>query len=171
MLGATEDERFPDGGIASGEDVHALVARIYQALRTPFDCHDHQLSSDASIGIAIGPRDGADLFDLLKNADLAMYKAKQAGRSTHRFFSADMDRLAAVGPVSARIVAAHDHPARVSWTSNLDEGTEGADGDMVPLGAVAAIRVLHRLAERTEDPRPACMHQEIARDARSAFDQ
>src|SRR5436309_6052801 len=39
----------------------------------------------------------------------------------------DADRLAAVGPVSARIVAAHDHPARVSWTSNLDEGTEDAD--------------------------------------------
>ena len=42
-------------GIASAEDVHALVARIYQALRTPFDCHGHQLSSDASIGIAIAP--------------------------------------------------------------------------------------------------------------------
>ena len=73
-------------GIESAEDVHALVARIYQALRTPFDCHGHQLSSDASIGIAIAPRDGSDLFDLLKNADLAMYAAKAAGRRTYRFF-------------------------------------------------------------------------------------
>src|SRR6266700_1901084 len=45
----------------------------------------------------------------------------------------DQDRLAAVGPVSARIVAAHDHPARVSWTSNLDEGTEGADAILFQL--------------------------------------
>jgi 6-phospho-beta-glucosidase len=45
----------------------------------------------------------------------------------------DQDRLAAVGPVSARIVAAHDHPARVSWTGNLDEGTEGADAILFQL--------------------------------------
>ena len=81
-------------GIASTEDVQSLVARIYQALRTPFDCHGHQLSSDASIGIAIGPRDGADLFDLLKNADLAMYAAKAAGRRTHRFFDPAMEQQA-----------------------------------------------------------------------------
>ena len=81
-------------GIASGEDVHALVARIYQALRTPFDCHGHQLSSDASIGIAIAPRDGSDLFDLLKNADLAMYAAKAAGRRTYRFFDPEMEQQA-----------------------------------------------------------------------------
>ena len=81
-------------GIASAEDVHALVARIYQALRTPFDCHGHQLSSDASIGIAIAPRDGSDLLDLLKNADLAMYAAKAAGRRTYRFFDPEMEQQA-----------------------------------------------------------------------------
>jgi diguanylate cyclase (GGDEF)-like protein len=81
-------------GIESGEDVHALVARIYQALRTPFDCHGHQLSSDASIGIAIAPRDGSDLFYLLKNADLAMYAAKAAGRRTYRFFDPAMEQQA-----------------------------------------------------------------------------
>jgi diguanylate cyclase (GGDEF)-like protein len=81
-------------GIAGAEDVHALVARIYQALRTPFDCNGHQLSSDASIGIAIAPRDGSDLFDLLKNADLAMYAAKTAGRRTYRFFDPEMEQRA-----------------------------------------------------------------------------
>jgi diguanylate cyclase (GGDEF)-like protein len=78
-------------GIAGAEDVHALVARIYERLRTPFDCHGHQLSSDASIGIAIAPRHGTDLFDLLKNADLAMYAAKSAGRRTYRFFDPAME--------------------------------------------------------------------------------
>ena len=81
-------------GIENAEHVHALVARIYQALRTPFDCHGHQLASDASIGIAIAPRDGTDLFDLLKNADLAMYAAKAAGRRTYRFFDPAMEQQA-----------------------------------------------------------------------------
>ena len=70
------------------------MARIYQALRTPFDCHGHQLSSDASIGIAIAPRHGSDLFGLLKSADLAMYAAKAAGRRTHRFFDPAMEKQA-----------------------------------------------------------------------------
>ena len=52
------------------------------------------LSSDASIGIAIAPRDGSDLFDLLKNADLAMYAAKAAGRRTYRFFDPAMEQQA-----------------------------------------------------------------------------
>jgi diguanylate cyclase (GGDEF)-like protein len=81
-------------GIEGAEDVHALVARIYQGLRTPFDCRGHRLASDASIGIAIAPRDGSDLFDLLKNADLAMYAAKAAGRRTYRFFDPAMEQQA-----------------------------------------------------------------------------
>ena len=81
-------------GIESAEAVHALVARIYQGLRTPFDCRGHRLASDASIGIAIAPRDGSDLFDLLKNADLAMYAAKAAGRRTYRFFDPAMEQQA-----------------------------------------------------------------------------
>ncbi|MFB9268155.1 EAL domain-containing protein [Bradyrhizobium erythrophlei] len=80
--------------IVSDHDVSDLVARIYQAMRTPFDCHGHRLSSDASIGIAVAPRHGSDLFDLLKSADLAMYAAKAAGRRTHRFFDPAMEKQA-----------------------------------------------------------------------------
>ncbi|MCC8954577.1 EAL domain-containing protein [Bradyrhizobium sp. Pear77] len=80
--------------IMSDDDVSDLVARVYQSLRTPFDCHGHRLSSDASIGIAIAPRHGSDLFGLLKCADLAMYAAKAAGRRTHRFFDPAMEKQA-----------------------------------------------------------------------------
>ena len=80
--------------VTSDDEVSALVARIYQALRTPFDCHGHRLCGDASIGIAIAPRHGSDLFGLLKSADLAMYAAKAAGRRTHRFFDPAMERQA-----------------------------------------------------------------------------
>jgi diguanylate cyclase (GGDEF)-like protein len=72
-------------------DVNALVSRIFDAIRTPFECHGHQVTTDASIGIALAPQDGSDLDQILKNADLAMYAAKAAGRRTHRFFAADMD--------------------------------------------------------------------------------
>ncbi len=80
--------------IVADDDVSDLVGRIYQELRTPFDCHGHRLSSDASIGIAVAPRHGSDLFGLLKSADLAMYAAKAAGRRTHRFFDPTMEKQA-----------------------------------------------------------------------------
>jgi diguanylate cyclase (GGDEF)-like protein len=78
-------------GIKDAADVTALVIRIFEAIRTPFECLGHQVTTDASIGIALAPQDGSDLDQILKNADLAMYAAKAAGRRTHRFFAADMD--------------------------------------------------------------------------------
>jgi diguanylate cyclase (GGDEF)-like protein len=72
-------------------DVVALVGAIYEAIRRPFECLGHSLMTDASIGIALAPRDGSDLDELLKNADLAMYDAKSDGRRTYRFFRPDMD--------------------------------------------------------------------------------
>jgi len=80
--------------VAGEADVDALVARIYAALRTPFDCRGHSLAADASIGIALAPQHGADLHGLLKSADLAMYAAKAAGRRTHRFFEPSMETQA-----------------------------------------------------------------------------
>ena len=58
---------------------------------TPFECLGHELTTDASIGIALAPEHGVDLDQILKNADLAMYAAKSAGRRTYRFFEPDMD--------------------------------------------------------------------------------
>src|SRR5689334_8698878 len=77
--------------VYSEDDVNALVARIFGALRMPFDCRGHSLAADASIGIALAPRHGSDLHGLLKSADLAMYAAKAAGRRTHRFFEPSME--------------------------------------------------------------------------------
>jgi diguanylate cyclase (GGDEF)-like protein len=78
-------------GVKSDADVADLVNRIYDAIRVPYECHGHQVTTDASIGIALAPQDGSDLDELLKNADLAMYAAKSAGRRTSRFFKAEMD--------------------------------------------------------------------------------
>jgi diguanylate cyclase (GGDEF)-like protein/PAS domain S-box-containing protein len=75
-------------------DVVEFVTRIHETIRQPYQCLGHQLSTDASIGIALAPRDGTDLEQLIKNADLAMYGAKADGRRTHRFFEPAMDASA-----------------------------------------------------------------------------
>src|SRR5262245_27191464 len=75
-------------------DVLDFVTRIREAVRQPFQCLGHRLSSDASIGIALAPQDGIDLDQLIKNADLAMYGAKADGRRTYRFFEPAMDASA-----------------------------------------------------------------------------
>ena len=81
-------------GIESSADVLAFVTQIHEAIRRPYHCLGHQLSTDASIGIALAPQDGADLDQLIKNADLAMYGAKAEGRRTYRFFVPEMDASA-----------------------------------------------------------------------------
>jgi diguanylate cyclase (GGDEF)-like protein/PAS domain S-box-containing protein len=77
--------------IKDRQDVADLVTRIFRAIRVPYECLGHQVTTDASIGIALAPQHGGDLNQLLKNADLAMYAAKAAGRRTYRFFEPEMD--------------------------------------------------------------------------------
>jgi diguanylate cyclase (GGDEF)-like protein len=72
-------------------EVVDLVTRAFDAIRAPYECLGHQVTSDASIGIALAPQHGADLDQILKNADLAMYAAKSAGRRTWRIFQPAMD--------------------------------------------------------------------------------
>ena len=77
--------------VKTPDDVTDLLNDIFNAIREPFDCFGHQLSTDASIGVALAPEHGVDLAQILKNADMAMYAAKSAGRRTYRFFEPDMD--------------------------------------------------------------------------------
>src|SRR5665647_2751805 len=78
-------------GVRRSADTMDLIAQIYQAIREPYECVGHLLTTDASIGIALAPQDSSDLDQLLKNADLAMYEAKADGRRTYRFFEPGMD--------------------------------------------------------------------------------
>ncbi|MCK1336199.1 EAL domain-containing protein [Bradyrhizobium sp. 38] len=77
--------------VTSLDQVNELVARLFEAIRVPFDCMGHHLATDASIGIALAPDHGTALDQILKNADMAMYAAKAAGRRTYRFFEPEMD--------------------------------------------------------------------------------
>jgi len=68
-----------------------LASRLVEALAMPYVIQDHQLAIGCSIGIAMAPLDGKDAEDLLKKADLALYRAKLDGRGIYRFFEAEMD--------------------------------------------------------------------------------
>jgi len=81
-------------GIRTADDVTGLVTRVLDTIREPYECLGHQVTTDASIGIALAPQHGTDLDQILKNADLAMYAAKSAGRRTYRFFEPEMDARA-----------------------------------------------------------------------------
>lgn len=73
-------------------DAAARVAdRIIKAMGAPMNIKGQQIEIGASVGIAVGPGDGMDTDTLVKNADLALYKAKSEGRSTYHFFEAGMD--------------------------------------------------------------------------------
>jgi diguanylate cyclase (GGDEF)-like protein len=75
-----------------GTDMAAKVAdRIVKAMRVPMNIGGQQIEIGASVGIAVGPGDGITTDQLVKNADLALYKAKAEGRSTYHFFEAGMD--------------------------------------------------------------------------------
>jgi diguanylate cyclase (GGDEF)-like protein len=75
-----------------GSDLAARVAdRIVKAMRAPMNIGGQQIEIGASVGIAVGPGDGTSTDQLVKNADLALYKAKSEGRSTYHFFETGMD--------------------------------------------------------------------------------
>ena len=72
-----------------------ISQRIIDAVGEPFVVNGTDLNIGASIGIAAIPEDGSDYQTILKSADMAMYQAKQEGKNTFRFFSAELNREAA----------------------------------------------------------------------------
>ncbi|MCH7817532.1 MAG: EAL domain-containing protein [Proteobacteria bacterium] len=69
----------------------SIIAKaILGRLSEPYSVYGHEIYSSASIGITVCPNDGEDANTLLKNADMAMYAAKDQGRNTFRFFTSQM---------------------------------------------------------------------------------
>lgn len=79
------------GPIKGPKDVAALSERLIAAISEPIDIQGHRVMIGTSIGIAVAPMDGEDGATLMKNADLALYRAKGDGRGTYRFFEKSMD--------------------------------------------------------------------------------
>jgi diguanylate cyclase (GGDEF)-like protein len=77
--------------IDRAEEAARLAARIVDSLGRAYTTHGHDLIIGVSIGIALVPSDGENADELLKNADMALYRAKSEGRGTARFFEPEMD--------------------------------------------------------------------------------
>jgi diguanylate cyclase (GGDEF)-like protein/PAS domain S-box-containing protein len=81
--------------LSKPEDASMVSERVIASLGRPFRVDGHEVYVSASLGISISPADGSNPDDLLKNADMAMYRAKEAGRNTYRFFLPEMNAQAA----------------------------------------------------------------------------
>jgi diguanylate cyclase (GGDEF)-like protein/PAS domain S-box-containing protein len=74
-------------GLNRGRDAAAVADKVIESFRAPFPLAGRELIVSPSIGLAVFPDDGDEPAVLLRNADLAMYDAKEAGRNTYRFFN------------------------------------------------------------------------------------
>jgi diguanylate cyclase (GGDEF)-like protein len=90
-LGGDEFAIVHSGSHGATDGIH-LAKRILDAIGTPFELDGHQVSVGISVGVATAPDDGDDPDQLLKNADLALCRAKTDGRGTYRRFEQEMDR-------------------------------------------------------------------------------
>ncbi len=74
-------------------DVVDIAVRIIASLSQTYFLEDNEIQTGASIGITIYPDDGIDINTLIKNADLAMYRAKDAGKSNYALFTKEMTEM------------------------------------------------------------------------------
>jgi len=93
-LGGDEFAIVQAGTDLQASESSSLAERLVEIVGAPYAIHGHQLNIGVSIGIAFAPNDGEDPDQLLKNADMALYRAKEDGRGTYRFFEPGMDARA-----------------------------------------------------------------------------
>ena len=79
---------LPD--IVRPDDAARIATKVLDCLKQPFRVADHELFSTASLGITLFPVDDQSVEGLLRNADIAMYRAKEAGGNAYAFYAADM---------------------------------------------------------------------------------
>jgi PAS domain S-box-containing protein len=80
---------IPD--INRGEDAAKVACRVLDSLKSPFRLDEHEIFVTGSIGISLFPHDGEDVESLLKNADAAVYHAKDCGRGNYQFYDESMN--------------------------------------------------------------------------------
>ena len=83
---------IPD--MADAADVARTAQKVLDAVSQPYSIDGHELVTTPSVGISVYPNDGRDVETLLKNADAAMYHAKESGRNNYQFFTQDMNTRA-----------------------------------------------------------------------------
>ncbi len=81
-------------GVHDLEDVVFVANKLLVTLARPMEISGHEITATVSIGVSIFPDDGSDADELLKNADIAMYKAKEAGKNNCQFYAKGMSATA-----------------------------------------------------------------------------
>jgi len=81
-------------GVHDLDDVVFVANKLLVTLARPLEISGHEITTTVSIGVSIFPDDGADTDELLKNADIAMYKAKEAGKNNCQFYTRGMSASA-----------------------------------------------------------------------------
>jgi diguanylate cyclase (GGDEF)-like protein/PAS domain S-box-containing protein len=77
-------------GLSNPEDARVVAAKLLESLNAPLRHEDRDIFTSASIGVAICPQDACDFEQLLQFADSALYRAKQQGRNTMEYYSAEL---------------------------------------------------------------------------------
>lgn len=145
--------------LESTDEIERLCERLIATIEKPFCYGNHRIYISASIGLSLAPADSTNAEDLLRNADLALYEAKNVGRNTWCFYAADMN---------ARLIdrrRTEDYLSRTIKEQNLSMVMQPRycldSGDVV--GAEALVRWVHpekglllpkdfiRIAEKTGD--------------------
>jgi diguanylate cyclase (GGDEF)-like protein/PAS domain S-box-containing protein len=92
-LGGDEFAMIVEADVSPNE-ISSYAASLIDSLSAPYEIDAMEVVIGASIGIAIAPHDGDSAETLLRNADMALYRAKAEGGGVHRFFEKEMDRQA-----------------------------------------------------------------------------
>ncbi|MEX0960442.1 MAG: PAS domain S-box protein [Burkholderiales bacterium] len=78
--------------LASGQDAEKICEKILQVFSEPFEIEERDVFVTPSIGVTVCPDDGDSEEDLLRNADTAMYRAKELGGNSYQYFRSDLNR-------------------------------------------------------------------------------
>jgi diguanylate cyclase (GGDEF)-like protein/PAS domain S-box-containing protein len=78
-------------GLPEGNSAEVIAQRVREKLAIPFELEGREVNATCTVGVSVFPDDGADYLVLLRNADMALYEAKEAGRDTFRRFAGSMN--------------------------------------------------------------------------------
>jgi diguanylate cyclase (GGDEF)-like protein/PAS domain S-box-containing protein len=111
--------------VRTRQEAAGVAQKLLKALANGFQLEGHEVQVTASLGIALYPEDGSDAAALRRQADAALYRAKQLGRNTYRFSSSDSDQGSGEGsgPESGQ------DSAQESTQDSAEGAAQGAGGD------------------------------------------